>query len=57
MTDKTAIIEELPPKMKIEMINLMYKKELEGIKFFKTKSTYFKAAVAPLLQQLTYEEG
>lgn len=43
--------------MKIELSNIMYSQQLEGIKFFESKSPKFIASLAPLLKPVKIAKG
>lgn len=57
MTDQQSLLSELPAKLKVELSNIMYSQYLEGIKYFKDKSPWFIAAVAPLLKPVKVSKG
>ena len=57
MTDQQALLTELPAKLKVELSNLMYAKELASISYFNGKSPNFVATVAPLLKPLKVSKG
>lgn len=57
MSDKHTLLDELPSKLKIELSNIMYPEQLKGIKYFKKKSPWFIATVAPLLKPVKFAKG
>ena len=57
MGEKSALLNELPAHLKVELTNIMYSHQLASIDFFKRKSPKFIATVAPLLKPLKVCKG
>ena len=57
MSEKLSFVRELPPKLQVELSNIMYSHQLGGIRFFKKKSPQFIAALAPKLKPLKVCKG
>lgn len=57
MTEQQGLLLELPSKLRVELSNIMYSQELEGIKYFEDKNPRFIAAMAPLLKPVKVSKG
>jgi hypothetical protein len=52
--DFTQFMDELPPKLKVDLIMHMYRKRYSTIKFFNRKDECFIAWITPLLKAAYY---
>lgn len=52
MTDKMTLINELPSNLKVNLCNVMYRKNVKGIKYLEEKSAHFMATVGPMLRPI-----
>lgn len=57
MTDKMNLLRELPGSLKISLSDLMYRKSVSNIEFFKQVSDHFMATVGPLLRPIKVLKG
>ncbi len=57
MSEKLSFLHSLPPKLNVELSNIMYAQQLQGIRFFDNKSPSFIAAVAPKLKPVNLCKG
>jgi hypothetical protein len=53
----SAFIEDLPMKLKIELLMLMHQSRYHTVEFFKEKEKCFIAWVAPLLKPMNFQES
>ena len=53
----TAFIEDLPMKLKIELLMLMHQSRYHTVEFFKEKEKCFIAWVAPLLKPMNFQDS
>lgn len=57
MSEKLDFVQQLPPKLNIELSNIMYNHQLADIKFFDNKPPKFIASLAPKLKPLKVSKG
>ena len=57
MSEKLSFVRELPPKLQVELSNIMYSHQLSGIRYFNNKSPQFIAALAPKLKPMKVSKG
>ncbi len=57
MSDQHALLNELPPKLHVELSHLIYSQQIDSIPYFHSKSPNFIATVAPLLKPLNISKG
>lgn len=57
MSEKQDFVKELPPKLRVELSNIMYTHQLNGVRFFEKKSAEFVAAIAPKLKPVKACKG
>ena len=57
MSEKLDFVKELPPKLNIELSNIMYTHKLSDIKFFENRPPKFIASLAPKLKPLKVCKG
>jgi hypothetical protein len=53
----SAFIEDLPMKLKIELLMLMHQSRYHTVEFFKEKEKCFIAWVAPLLKPMNFQDS
>ena len=57
LTDKYALINELPLRLQVELSIVVHQQIVNHIHFFKKKPGHFIAMVAPLLKPLSLQRG
>ena len=57
MTDKMQLLNELPPILRVGLSDIMYRKHVKGIPYFKEKSPHFMATLGPLLRPVIVQKG